>query len=426
MAHQTEDKHNPFEPDRPATPAYFAGRTRELQTCLRAMRATANGTPTSLLIVGERGIGKTSLARACDYVATEGQVGVPGQPTQFVSAWVVAEGGMPLNDVWGRLLRQLDTLAERAAWDSVRQWLRTNIRGVTVGSLGVTIDPQANGATVTETLAAAIHQLSARALAEDKSIMLIVDELDMMEDCAAFASSFRALWQHLTVSLSVTNVMFILVGRLGVEDQLAAGHPSLARELTRVHLPLMPPEEMRELFDEYLQRAAPPRQAEEYVSSRVCDLSQGYPTFLQELGYGLVEVDDDNLLDEADLLDALAGTAGYEGVLPRLGAKYFDRKMFTEIRSERPRDILRVLADAAVDPSRPQGWVQRRHIAELVGVESGSLSPYLNSLMDSGLVERDPTRSGHYRIGSFLLGLYVRFIHSIGPQLYPERLFPEY
>ena len=62
---------NPFEPDREASPELFAGREPELVELRRAMVECARNNAHSMGIVGERGIGKTSLLteQSADLVA---------------------------------------------------------------------------------------------------------------------------------------------------------------------------------------------------------------------------------------------------------------------------------------------------------------------------------------------------------------------
>ena len=53
---------NPFKPGSPVPPGTFAGRARELTQVQKAIFQTSYQSPQNVLITGERGIGKTSIA----------------------------------------------------------------------------------------------------------------------------------------------------------------------------------------------------------------------------------------------------------------------------------------------------------------------------------------------------------------------------
>lgn len=54
-------KVNPFRPGHPIGPGMFAGRLNEIHLMQAALRQTKAGRPSNLMIIGERGIGKSSL-----------------------------------------------------------------------------------------------------------------------------------------------------------------------------------------------------------------------------------------------------------------------------------------------------------------------------------------------------------------------------
>ena len=54
-------KFNPFIPTQIARNELFSGREEELQDALICLKQTSDGSPSGFLVVGERGIGKSSL-----------------------------------------------------------------------------------------------------------------------------------------------------------------------------------------------------------------------------------------------------------------------------------------------------------------------------------------------------------------------------
>src|SRR3989344_5429597 len=52
---------NPFNPEIPAKPEFFVGRGREIEQFSKYLYQTMNSSPMNIAIVGNRGMGKTSL-----------------------------------------------------------------------------------------------------------------------------------------------------------------------------------------------------------------------------------------------------------------------------------------------------------------------------------------------------------------------------
>ncbi len=54
---------SPFTPGSPVPYEFFVGRQREIEEILTSVRRAASGRQQNVFLVGERGIGKSSLAR---------------------------------------------------------------------------------------------------------------------------------------------------------------------------------------------------------------------------------------------------------------------------------------------------------------------------------------------------------------------------
>lgn len=74
---------NPFQPNSPVFPSMFVGRLRELERLEYHLLQTRAGNPAGFMILGERGIGKSSLLQYLQYVA-QGSIPIQGQSLRFL------------------------------------------------------------------------------------------------------------------------------------------------------------------------------------------------------------------------------------------------------------------------------------------------------------------------------------------------------
>ena len=79
-------RYNPFNAQIPARPEYFVGRDEEILTFERNVLQTVHSSPTNMCIIGNRGIGKTSLlARYSEkYKADVGNIWHSDETTVFI------------------------------------------------------------------------------------------------------------------------------------------------------------------------------------------------------------------------------------------------------------------------------------------------------------------------------------------------------
>lgn len=229
----------------------LAGRVEQFQRLGRVLGQLGR----HAVIYGERGVGKTSLARVLQQHV----------PSLFTGAYPARTACSPDDDftaIWRRLLRDLGRGDPATGFTA---------------AIGRTAEEAASGPDEKLTPADVVAALRKRSSVEQ--MVLIIDDLDQVEDDRtryAIGSSVKLL------SDEGVRATVVLVGVADSVTELIAKHPSAERVITQVHMPRLSPEELREILDRGLERMT--MSVDEHVLSRIIALSQGFPHYTHLLG----------------------------------------------------------------------------------------------------------------------------------------------
>lgn len=252
---------NAFSPGAPIDAvALFAGRTKQLERVLQEIASRGR----HVVIFGERGVGKTSLARNLVEVCRGGQIQTLAGGTVNCSA------GDTFASVWRRAFEDL-------------HFQQT--------SQGIGLQPEPT--TTTHSASAIVGSLVApsgearelepedvrRVLSFFQPSMLVIDEVDRIRDAAfsgLMADTLKSLSDHLV------NTTIILIGVADSVDHLIAEHASIERSLAQVHMPRMSVKELLEILDKAYKSAN--LTASPTATAKIASFSRGLPHFTHLLG----------------------------------------------------------------------------------------------------------------------------------------------
>jgi Cdc6-like AAA superfamily ATPase len=115
---------SPFNPNQPIDPDYFEGRMDEVKKAISALIQTRSSKTQHLLITGERGIGKTSLAMYTRHVAVKPN-DILKTDFKFATAYYTVERGQTLTDVCQGLTSKLLENIDRGVTQKCFEKLKT-------------------------------------------------------------------------------------------------------------------------------------------------------------------------------------------------------------------------------------------------------------------------------------------------------------
>ncbi|WP_247894308.1 ATP-binding protein [Azospirillum sp. B510] len=242
-----------FTPTRPKQQlnGLFIGRNDTLRRIISAIEEER----AHVILYGDRGRGKTSVANAIEKIA--GQAG-------YLSLKLTCSGELSFEDIFRHFLKKIPSTYYRSALDNPFAARRN------FASLNELLPDGGFSVTELNEVLAGIHATH---------VLLILDEYDRVLD-EDFRNKLAELFKNLTdSSIPVT---LLVVGVAENLDQLLGKHPSIQRSLVPVHLPLMTDQEIGRLIQAGAQNAGIEFTAD--VVRRIAEFVRGLPYYAQLLG----------------------------------------------------------------------------------------------------------------------------------------------
>ncbi len=235
--------------------ARFAGRQDQLEKLSLALQS--NGT--QLVIYGNRGVGKSSLARQLMSLARGDNAVLDRlqlKPSQ-VPDWLVIhlECDDTLTDVRALILRLLTDEGALAPWLPFRVEKQTvgaeasatlNVKIFKVGGKGTdstTLQREVNETDIYSAFSNAVKHIVDSGVTTN-GVLFVIDEVDRIKQREELASIIRSKGAD-------PRVKFALVGVAQTPQELILNHESIARQISDgcIEMPPMSDTELREIFD---------------------------------------------------------------------------------------------------------------------------------------------------------------------------------
>ncbi len=234
-----------FSPSAPIDQrSLLAGRVSQLLDVLNVVGQKGQ----HAILFGERGVGKTSLARVISRLSI-------GQPVTVVS--VNCDPSTTFESLWRKITKEISiNLAQRQA-------------------PGFLSEARAQSASLDEFLPSPISPDDIRHLFGRLGKMLIViDEMDRIKDkstTSLMADTIKALSDH------AVDTTLLLVGVADSVDTLISEHQSVERALMQIQMPRMSPNELEEIINNGFQEAKMTATGD--ARKKIVSLSQGLPHY---------------------------------------------------------------------------------------------------------------------------------------------------
>lgn len=378
---------SPFRPGQPVPSEFFVGRVDEIERLRGMVRASASGRFKIGFVSGERGIGKSSLAYFVRLLSE--------QESKLAACHVFLGGVRDLKEMLRRTFERLLKESVDKPWhEKIKNFFGDRVRKV--GLFGITLELKLNDSdlsSIADDFVSAILGLCDE-LTDRSSILLILDDINGLATSDVFANWLKSMVDEIATSQKHVPLCILVVGLEERRQELVARQPSLARVFELTDITPWSDEEVIEFY----------RRSFESENAEIADddlailvrYTGGMPVLAHEIGDAVWRSARSPKIDQGAI------TAGIVSAAEVIGRKLLEPQVFSAIRSERYRSILRKMAD------EPQTMQFRRSelAARLSDAEQKVLDNFLRRMKGLGALDVDPEVRGGYQFPNHLHALY--------------------
>lgn len=359
----------------------FAGRDDELMALSTALQSHG----AQIVLYGQRGVGKSSLARQLAKLATNDKDLIarlkqpPFEPLDFVPVYLACDDS--IKNIQMLMLRLLSDEEALASWvpfkvvekiSSGEIGAKFSVKVIELG--GKKTDAITERAQEIESDIVSVFTSACRAVVKTgvakHGLLIIIDEFDRIKNREGLASLLKTLGPE--------GVTFALVGVATTVQDLVTEHESVARQLAdgSVHVKPMRDDELMEIFDRAETLLEKKQIFDVTARNWIIKIARGHPFYVHLVGkHALLRAiaDGNSVITEDLAKDALSEIA-LKGSAPIQEATYktaighsFTRELILKRFAERPENEIHTTELYA-------------DIGKELGIESGTVSVYVGHL----------------------------------------------
>ena len=378
---------SPFRPGQPAPVESFVGRNAEIERLRGMVRASTRGRPGLGFVSGERGIGKSSLARFVRHLVERERAAVGCH---------VFLGGV--NDLGQMLRRTFECLLNESVDKPWRQQLQEFFgdRIRKVGLFGITLEldlPERDLSAVKRGFVASVRRLL-DSLKARESLFLVLDDVNGLAVSSEFANWLKSTVDEIAASEQETRLCMLVVGLEARRQELVSRQPSLARVFELIDVAPWSDDEMTAFYRESFGRAG--ARVSDAGLRKLTLFTGGLPVLAHEIGDAVWRTARSAAIADGEIAAGIATAAEV------IGRKLLEPRIFKALRNERYRSIFGKMA------KEPRIRFRRAELRErLTDGERGVLDNFLRRMRELGVLALDPEIQGGYRFPNHLHALYV-------------------
>ena len=385
------DKESPFQPGKPVSPDYFSGRKKILAKILRYVNKAHNGDAQHYFITGERGIGKTSLAKYVQNLTDDKMIGV----------YVSNKGNESLEVLTTQIIEGiLSKLPKDSVIDKAKKIFGDHIECIEIKGTKVNFRPgNSIGKDLVNNFAYYLNKIY-KDIPNNKGIFLIIDDINGLSESGDFANWYKRLVDIMEFDEEYKILIYFLLASYPQKFQrLVNQDESFARIFHYDDMDYLSNEEVKEFFIDTFKTVG--MICEEDALEIMITFSSGLPLMMQEIGEAVFWETDGKIVTKSHALTGVIEA----GKL--IGARQIKPVMDKSIRSENYESILLKLGEHSVDYFKKSDFEPK-----LTQAERNVFHKFLQRATELNISESvGKDKSGEYRFSNRLNLVYFMILN---------------
>jgi len=386
----TEKESSPFYSGKIVPEDLFVGRMAEREILVRYACEVLSGKQQNVFLMGDRGIGKSSLASFVRYYLSI-EKNILGL---HVSLGRVKTLAQMVHHIFEAVLKETK---EQSLFEVIRPLFGKHIRKVEALGISVTFAPPEEDLNkLVQAFPEALSNLLKKIERQKRGLFLVLDDINGLLHSNEFANWYKSFADEVATHYRWYPVCVVLIGVPQIWDRLYEHQASLMRIFRLVQIDRLSDSEVKEFFEKAFSKVEMKVMPE--ALKLLVRYSSGLPLLMQEIGEATYWEDKDGVIDELD------ASAGIKVAAESVGKKYLDPVVYRAIRSERYRGILDKLAEMLA----PREFQKKDVEKNLDSEEKRVFHNFLRKMQELKVIEQAVEKErGTYRFVNEIYPLYI-------------------
>lgn len=365
----SEKENSPFTPGSPVPVQLFIGRGEQIKEVNRYIKRCLSGKQDNVFLIGDRGIGKSSLASFVRHQA----------PEEVIALHVFLGKVTTLEEMVFHIFDQLIKETSSRKWfGKIRNLFADTIKEIKLLGISVGFNPKKDDLrNLVLNFPSALHNVLKEISNIKKGLVIILDDINGLSKNEDFANWYKSFVDTVATHHSEFPVFMMLTGTPENRDALAQIQPSLMRIFRPLHIEKLSNQEVESFFENAFGSAN--IKVESSAMREMVKFSSGLPILMHEIGDAVYWFDKDGMIDDDDAIFGVINAAN------NVGKKYLDPQLYRILRSKRYFSILRKIPETSIS----RKFYRKDIVKALNDSEKKVLDNFLRRLRDLGILEKD-------------------------------------
>jgi energy-coupling factor transporter ATP-binding protein EcfA2 len=386
-------KESPFTPGRPVPREFFVGRLDLINNLLTHIEYSKNNNNENFILIGDRGIGKSSLASLLNYIVNKER--------EMLGVHIFFGGTSKLDE----MVKVLFTSILNAS--TIEKQLLNKIKNVfgnsisEIGILGLSLKfnpPKEHLKEIVYNLPEALESVIKNISPQKKGLFLILDDIDNLADNIDFPNWYKSFVDRIGTKYNGKLALFsIMICTPDKRDKIYKLQPSINRIFTPIMVERLNDTEVENFYINAFKTAK--IEIEKDALDSLVFFSGGFPALMQEIGDSVFWCNKDNIIDKNDTMEGIIKAA------ENIGKKYLIPNVYRALHSKKYKSILdKIINSKSIITEFTTTEIRKK----LTSDEQKVFHHFLKKFVTLGIIERDTEKErGSYKFVNIIYPIYM-------------------